>query len=228
MKQQETLRYQEKNGFANVERKRKIDKISQEERENSTELLKKNTLQNISSPYLESAKKKRLKDNNFAQKNQETKKYQYNKTNQEESKLDIQALFTTSTIDKQNQWLTWKSNSCRLDAFFTILIFTILNDERFSVTQIKKQENKKFKEILIKIQEATDVSEIQFLLDQYALYRQRRFKEKVGEKYSITPLFNIFNIIPEFLFDLKDKKICNCGNAYVRDFQFGSLILLTT
>ena len=68
MKQQETLRYQEKNGFANVERKRKIDKISQEERENSTELLKKNTLQNISSPYLESAKKKRLKDNNLLKK----------------------------------------------------------------------------------------------------------------------------------------------------------------
>ena len=50
----------------------------------------------------------------------------------------------------------------------------------------------------------------------------------MGEKYSITPLFNIFNIIPEFLLDLKDKKICSCGNAYVRDFQFGSLLLLTT
>jgi len=131
-------------------------------------------------------------------------------------------------INLKKSWLKWKLNSCRLDSFFTILIFTILGDERFNVDSLTGRENRKMKEIVDQLLHAKTLEEIQPIITDFALYRQMKLKEKVGEDHSIVPLFMHFGNSYHFLFSIQDNKVCNCGFKIERNFNLGPLIALTS
>jgi len=59
----------------------------------------------------------------------------------------------------------------------------------------------------------------------FAIYRESKFKEKVGDLYFITPLFQLFQELSQFQFVIEDKKICQCKVMLNRSFQFGPLFL---
>jgi len=122
----------------------------------------------------------------------------------------------------------WNLNSCRLDAYFTLVAFIALNDSRFSLELVKSREHRKLKETLINIKNSSNIETIQKLVDNFAIYRESKFKEKVGDLYSITPLFQFFQELSQFQFAIEDKKVCQCKAVLKRSFQFGPLLFLTT
>ena len=63
--------------------------------------------------------------------------------------------------------------------------------------------------------------------DNFAIYRQVQYKEKVGEEYSIPPLFTPFKNVAKFLFTIEDQRYCNCGMESSRTFNLGPLLSIT-
>ena len=129
--------------------------------------------------------------------------------------------------DKPRQWLLWKANSCRLDAFFTILVFSISNDNNFNINNFNSEENLKLKDTLIEIAKSNSIKVIQDLFEDFAFYREIELGEKVGEEHSITSLFNCFHKNSQFIFSLKDERSCQCGFVSIRSFNLGPLISIT-
>jgi len=62
----------------------------------------------------------------------------------------------------------------------------------------------------------------------FALYREEYFGEKLGGLHSITPLFNYFQNLAIFKFEVEDKRFCTCNHGNLRKFPLGPLISLTT
>ena len=92
---------------------------------------------------------------------------------------------------------------------------------------LKSREQRKLKEILRDIQECDKIDKVQRLVKNFALYREGKLKEKVGDLHSITPLFELFNGIPEFQFSIEDNKYCKCNHKHCRSFEFAPLTLIT-
>lgn len=152
------------------------------------------------------------------------------KLNQEELNLkDEKVLIQNLNFNDQDegkQWLIWHSQSCRLDAFVTISVFSILGDKLFSIQSLDSRSNRKLKSLLLGIQQCNNITAIQENVDFFALYRQIKDKEEIGKSHSIVPLFCLFET-PNFIFNLQDQKICNCGFSYNRSFKMGPIISIT-
>ena len=124
------------------------------------------------------------------------------------------------------QWLQWKDHSCRLDAFFTLVVFCILNDQRFNVDMITNFQDQELKNTFALILKADSVKYIQEKVDSFAMYRNLHANEKVGESHSIVRLFTLFNKMNEFLTSLEDQINCKCG-LDKRVFTLGPLLSIT-
>jgi len=109
------------------------------------------------------------------------------------------------------QWLVWKSNSCRLDAFFTIFVFCIMNDSRFDINVLNKDSNKEFKNTINSIMNSKDLASIQKSVDDFAIYREKNEKETVGDYHSIIRLFSLLDELSIFKISITDKTNCACG-----------------
>lgn len=217
LKHQEILRYSNKENFATL-RKRKAADISKDYHSPEKQNESSKSLKEKASPYLESSNLKRMKSN--------TESARFKAT---PLKIELNGSTEADCVSNNlHEWLKWNSYSCRLDAFFTIIIFAILDDANFSFDLLKTRANRKLKETLHKIKIEENISGVQKQVDDFAKYRQFKFGEEIGRLHSIIPLFTQFEEINEFQFKINDFKSCKCGKTSSRSFTFGPLLSITT
>ena len=117
MKHQQTLRHSTKSQFTIISKKRKTPPNSMPLSFEEIKPCKGNEIESnvLKSGY--SPKKKKSK--------------QPEKTQPETLiKIDLDNPNSKKSLNPR-PWLVWKDQSCRLDAFFTIVVFAILNDKSF-------------------------------------------------------------------------------------------------
>lgn len=136
--------------------------------------------------------------------------------------------FNTPEVQSPNQWLIWRSNSCRLDAFFTIMMFSLVNDESFNLNCLNTESNRRLRETLQEMSDCKNVTSVQKNLELFGYYRQLNNGELFGEICSIVPLFTQLGEVVAFKFSLKDKRNCKCGKKSTNCFDLGPLISITT
>jgi len=156
LKQQQFMRFRDKSTFINLNKKKKelitpqeLPPVEKNEETKSDQVLE--AVSFLNEAY--TPKKKKFKLNDYiVSANKENKEVIYRKNPQESPHLD---------------WLKWKENSCRLDSFFTILIFSIVSDSAFDLKLFKGQENQKFKETLESLLKAKHVNIVQQCLNGF-------------------------------------------------------------
>jgi len=70
--------------------------------------------------------------------------------------------------------------------FFTIMILSVMNDNRFDLDSLHTKGSQSLKITLSSMAESVRVCSIQRLVDNFAKIRQTQNKEKIGEIHSIT------------------------------------------
>ena len=160
--------------------------------------------------------------------NQKKIKLQEKLTTNTEPKIKVEIVKTNTTDEINSQWLVLESNSCRLDSFFTIFQFCILHNLHFDINALNNKSNRKIRDTIDAINNGENIAFIQQQIRNFALYRQIKHKEKIGELHSIVPLFTELNDVPYFYFSINDVKDCTCGQSISRVFNLGPLISITT
>ena len=81
-------------------------------------------------------------------------------------------------------WLQWKKNSCRIDAFATIL-YHILYFKRKDFSKIKRtfipKRNSSDWVLIQEIHNSSSINAIQRAVDKYIVYRSRYLDQKQGD-----------------------------------------------